>query len=146
MIIYTIGFTKKTAKEFFNLISTNEIKLLVDIRLNNQSQLAGFAKNKDLEFFLKEICNCEYKHEMIFAPTKDILDDYKSKKITWAEYEVKYNELLNTRDAVKYFYKNFSNYDNVCFLCSEHEAKFCHRRLLAESIEDKIKGIEVKHI
>lgn len=146
MTIYTIGFTKKSAEEFFKQIFNNKIDILVDIRLNNQSQLAGFSKSKDLQFFLKKICNCEYKHEKIFAPNKEILDDYKKKKVTWSTYEIKYNELLEEREAIEYFYTSYLNYNRVCFLCSEYEAIYCHRRLLAENIKSKIEGVVIKHI
>ena len=87
MKLYTIGFTQKSAREFFNKIKNNNIDLLIDIRLNNISQLAGFAKGKDLEYFLKEICNCEYAHDDVFAPTKELLDNYRANKVSWKEYE-----------------------------------------------------------
>lgn len=80
MQIFTMGFTKKSAEVFFNLIREHHIEILIDVRLNNHSQLAGFTKGRDLSFFLKEICNCEYSHEIPFAPTKDILDRYKKIK------------------------------------------------------------------
>ena len=77
MKVYTIGFTQKSAQEFFELLKTNKIRLLVDIRLNNASQLAGFTKGNDLKYFVKQICNSEYLHLLELAPTKDILDGYK---------------------------------------------------------------------
>ena len=83
MNIYSIGFTQKKAEEFFNLIKNSDVKTLVDVRLNNTSQLSGFAKRDDLKFFLKEICNCEYIHVPDLAPTKEILKPYQDKKITW---------------------------------------------------------------
>ena len=82
MKLFTIGFTKKSAKEFFELLTNNDIKKLIDIRLNNVSQLAGFSKGNDLKYFLKELCGIQYSHNVNLAPTKDILDDYKKKKIT----------------------------------------------------------------
>ena len=87
MLIYTMGFTKKTAEQFFEKIKKNNIDIVIDVRLNNQSQLAGFTKGKDLVYFLKELCNCEYKHEIKFAPTKEILASYKKGDIDWGEYE-----------------------------------------------------------
>ena len=93
MKIYTIGFTQKSAKEFFEKIKDNGIELLIDVRLNNVSQLAGFAKGKDLEYFLKEICNCDYVHEIVLAPTKELLDNYRAKITSWLEYEEIFNKI-----------------------------------------------------
>ena len=132
MDIYTMGFTKKSAKDFFELIKNNNIQLLVDVRLNNQSQLAGFTKGKDLSFFLNNICQCDYVHEIDCAPTKEILDGYKKKEITWEEYEVQYNGLIVRRKVANDFKKKYSKYSKVLLLCSEPTAEYCHRRLLAE--------------
>src|SRR3990172_5064694 len=92
--VFTIGFTKKNARTFFELLKQAGVKRLIDIRLNNESQLAGFTKKDDLEYFLKTIANIEYSHRPEFAPTKDILDGYKKKKITWADYEQRFQKLL----------------------------------------------------
>lgn len=97
MDIYTMGFTQKTAEQFFEKIKKNEIEILVDVRLNNQSQLAGFTKGKDLSYFLKELCHCKYDHNISYAPTKEILQAYKKETISWSEYEEKYVELLIKR-------------------------------------------------
>ena len=75
--LYTIGFTKKNARKFFGLLKQAGVKKLVDIRINNSSQLAGFAKGGDLEFFMKEICNADYVHLTDLAPTKELLKDYQ---------------------------------------------------------------------
>ena len=77
MKIYTMGFTQKSAETFFERIKENKIELLIDIRLNNQSQLAGFAKGRDLKYFLDKLCQCGYAHELRFAPEKKLLDEYK---------------------------------------------------------------------
>ena len=111
MQIYTMGFTKKSAEEFFGLIQNNGIEVLIDVRLNNQSQLAGFTKGRDLAFFLREICNCSYSHEIQFAPTKLILDNYKKNIICWAEYEVEYNELIKRRRVSDIFKDKYENYE-----------------------------------
>lgn len=132
MIIYTLGFTKKNAADFFNLIRLNGIEVLIDVRLNNKSQLAGFTKGGDLSFFLKEICNCKYQHCIEFAPTKEILDDYKKGSLSWSEYEEKFIYLISKRNAMDSFVRRFANYDKVCLLCSEPTPENCHRRLLAE--------------
>ena len=113
MKLYTIGFTQKSAREFFNKIKNNNIDLLVDIRLNNVSQLAGFAKGKDLEYFLKEICDCEYVHDDVFAPTKELLDNYRSNQVSWKEYEEVFAKIINNRKIEERFKKLYSNYDNV---------------------------------
>ena len=99
MEIYTIGFTKKNAAEFFGILRRAGIRRLIDVRLNNTSQLAGFAKRDDLRFFLGELCGAEYRHEPPLAPTKEILDAYKKKQISWEEYETRYVDLLAERDA-----------------------------------------------
>ncbi len=94
MEIYTIGFTKKTAPQFFDLLKRAEIKQLVDVRLNNVSQLAGFSKRDDLEYFLKEICNAEYKHEPLLAPTQEMLSQYQKDKGKWDDYARKFLKLM----------------------------------------------------
>ena len=146
MTLYTIGFTQKSAKQFFELIKKNKINMLVDIRLNNKSQLAGFTKGNDLNYFLSEICNCLYQHGVEYAPTKTILDDYKKKRISWDEYVNMYIPLINGRNAVNKFWNDFGSYENVCLLCSEPTPEHCHRRLLAEVIAASNPQISVKHI
>ena len=146
MTVFTIGFTKKRAQEFFELIKTNEIKQLVDIRLNTNSQLAGFSKGNDLEYFLEEICGCGYCHEMIFAPTKELKDNFKSKKISVIQFENDYMQLLSDRNALNYFHKQYAMMDNICLLCSEDTPEHCHRRILAEMIAGKYPGTIIKHI
>ena len=109
MQIYTMGFTKKSAEEFFGLLKDNEIEMLIDVRLNNQSQLAGFTKGRDLAFFLRKICKCSYSHEIQFAPTKMILDNYKKQIISWSEYEEEYNQLINRRKVSDIFKDKYRN-------------------------------------
>ena len=147
MTLFTIGFTKKTAKQFFELLKKNKVEVLLDIRLNNKSQLAGFTKGDDLQYFLSEICHCQYKHCLEFAPTKEILDAYKKKQISWDEYERQYSTLMKKRAKHLDFCSQFSNYTNICLLCSEPTPEQCHRRLLAEMIANTApQQIEVKHI
>ena len=145
MHILTMGFTKKNAEEFFGLIREYHVEILIDVRLNNQSQLAGFTKGRDIEFFLKEICDCKYSHEIQFAPTKDILNRYKKEQISWEKYEVEYNELIKKRNVLNIFKQKYSIYDKVLLLCSEPTHECCHRRLLAEFLNEEL-GIEVIHI
>lgn len=145
MHILTMGFTKKNAEEFFGLIREYHVEILIDVRLNNQSQLAGFTKGRDIEFFLKEICDCRYSHEIQFAPTKDILNRYKKEQISWEKYEVEYKELIKKRNVLNIFMQKYSIYDKVLFLCSEPTPECCHRRLLAEFLNEEL-GVEVIHI
>lgn len=146
MKIFTIGFTQKSAREFFNKIKENKIALLLDIRLNNVSQLAGFAKGKDLEYFLKEICHCEYAHDEVFAPTKILLDNYRTKKVSWIEYEKVFAKILKTRPIIERFNKIYGKFNNICLLCTEPTPEQCHRRLVAEYLKEHIENIEIIHI
>jgi len=146
MILFTIGFTQKSAETFFELIKENQIELLIDVRLNNKSQLAGFSKGTDLDYFLKEICNCKYVHCQEYAPTKEILDDYKKKKISWKEYVEQFIPLMEKRDFPQTFIKRFAGYERICLLCSEPTPEQCHRRLLAEMVKSENDAIIIKHI
>jgi len=142
--LYTIGFVKKSAEEFFGQLVKNNIKRVIDIRLNNKSQLAGYTKNKDLKYFLITIWNIDYIHKVEFAPTKELLNSYKKKLITWDDYEKKYNEILEERKILENI--DYALFDNACLLCSEPTAKNCHRRLLAEYLAKHNKPINVIHI
>lgn len=149
MKIFTLGFTKKSAEQFFDLLKRNNIHTLIDIRLNNNSQLAGFTKGLDLKYFLKELCNIEYIHKIELAPTKVLLDDYKKKKISWNEYEEVFNNLLEQRNVDEDLSNLFSQHlAPFCFLCSEPVPEKCHRRLVAEYIQNKIPdlGVEIIHL
>lgn len=128
--LFTIGFTKKSAEHFFTLIRDNQVKQLIDVRISNSSQLAGFAKGKDLEFFTKEICHISYKHMTDFAPTKDLLDKWHKHEVSWEEYETIYTGILKERGIMRHY--GVSQFDNACFLCSEETPEQCHRRLLTE--------------
>ena len=147
MFLYTIGFTKKSAEQFFTRIKYYRIKLLIDIRLNNNNQLAGFSKKDDLKYFLDTICGCQYEHCPEYAPTKEILSSYKRKKITWHDYEQKYTRLMQERDAIKNFISRFDSlYETVCLLCSENMPDKCHRRLFAEMIYKALPDVILTHI
>jgi uncharacterized protein (DUF488 family) len=143
--IHTIGFTKKGAKEFFNALRKAGIKRLIDIRLSNSSQLAGFAKRDDLVFFLKELCNAEYIHKPILAPTKEILDGYKKKKISWEEYEQRFRKLMADRKVEDIIYRDLFDVPTV-LLCSEPKPEKCHRRLVAEYLRDEWGGVKIIHL
>lgn len=145
MNIYTIGFTKKNAETFFNFIKSQEISTLIDVRLNNVSQLAGFAKRDDLKFFLREICQTEYVHLPDLAPTKDILSNYKKGIITWDNYEEEFMSLMVKRNVERTIDKTLIN--NGCLLCSEHEPHFCHRRLVVDYLNQTTDlKLKVKHL
>jgi uncharacterized protein (DUF488 family) len=142
--IFTIGYTHKTAEEFFRILSQNGIATLIDIRLNNKSQLSGFTKKQDLDFFLRKICEIDYLYIPSFAPTKKILDEYKKKKINWDEYEQKFNLLIQERKIEKELDLKILN--NACLLCSEETAENCHRRLVAEYLSNKFDNVLIIHL
>lgn len=144
MRIYTIGFTKKTAGCFFNILKQNKIDKVVDIRLNNSSQLAGFSKGADLKYFLKEILDIDYEHMPSLAPTKTILDSYKKKKINWEQYKEQYFELIKNRNLNCISEPEI--FSNTCLLCSEALPNNCHRRLIAEHLKEKNPGYEIEII
>ena len=147
MKIYTIGFTQKSAEQFFELIKANQIELLIDIRLNNKSQLAGFTKGSDLAYFLREICGTKYIHCDEFAPSKDLLSNYQKGIVSWQEYETVFDDIMERRGAYKSFFMRFGGFDRVCLLCSEPTPEQCHRRLLAEKIQSVSPDVvEVIHL
>lgn len=145
MKTYTIGFTQKGANKFFTLIKDNNVSRVIDVRINNTSQLSGFAKQNDLKFFLTELCNADYIHLEELAPTKDILSDYKKKIITWEAYEDKFLNLITKRNIERTV--DESLLDNGCLLCSEHKPHYCHRRLVVDYLNSHWKtAIEVVHL
>jgi uncharacterized protein (DUF488 family) len=143
--IFTIGFTKKKAEYFFEKLKKAGVKRIVDVRLNNSSQLAGFAKKDDLIYFLKEIGGMEYVHIPELAPTKDILDAYKKQKGDWSAYERKFIELMKNRHIEDKIPKEVLN--EGCLLCSEDTPQHCHRRLVAEYLKNTWdEEVEIKHL
>lgn len=147
MTVYTIGFTKKTAEQFFELLKSAGVELLVDVRLNNRSQLSGFAKDGDIQYFLRQICGAEYVHCDEFAPSEELLSKYRKKEITWEEYKKTFDGMMEKRGACKKFPSKFAQYDKVCLLCSEPTPEHCHRRLVAEKIADAAHGtVTVRHL
>tara|TARA_R110002072_G_scaffold145460_1_gene292034 strand:+ start:192226 stop:192675 length:450 start_codon:yes stop_codon:yes gene_type:complete len=141
---YTIGFTKKSAEDFFSLLAEAGVKRLLDVRLNNSSQLAGFAKRDDLRYFLKSICGIEYEHVPDLAPTKDILDAYKKHGGDWEVYEQEFLELMARRGIASQLQP--SQFDGACLLCSEHLPKLCHRRLVVEYLDQEWGQVSVNHL
>lgn len=142
--IFTIGFTGKTAEYFFQLLKNSGVKKLVDIRLNNVSQLAGFTKAPNLEYFLKEILNIPYEQNLDFAPSRELFNSYKDKKITWQEYANEFLKLMDMRNIARK--TEFSSLHKNCLLCSELTPVHCHRRLLAEYFLKANNDVEIIHL
>ncbi len=144
--LYTIGFTKKSAEKFFSLLKKADVKKIVDIRINNASQLAGFAKGSDLQFFVKAILGAEYIHITDLSPTKELLKSYQDKEIDWAGYVRIFSNLLKERH-IKDKYK-VEDFDNCCFLCTEDTPEQCHRRLVVEYFRDNNpdKDVRIVHL
>lgn len=144
MRLFTIGFTKKNAEQFFGKLKREGLTRVVDTRLNNVSQLAGFTKKDDLRFFLREIVGIDYAHMPMLAPTKDILDAYKKDGGDWGTYEQTFNHLIQSRHIERQIDK--SVLDGACLLCSEPTPHHCHRRLVAEYLRDQWGDIEIVHL
>ena len=143
--LFTIGFTQKKAEQFFETLIKAGVKRVIDTRLNNVSQLAGFAKKPDLQYFLQKIGGIEYIHILDLAPTKDILDAYKKKEITWDSYEQKFNQLMTQRQIERKL--SIDIIDKSCLLCSELKPHNCHRRLVAEYLQINLeKNIKIHHL
>ena len=145
MEIYTIGFTKKNAAEFFGSLQRAGVRRLVDVRLNNTSQLAGFAKRDDLKYFLAEICGAEYHHLPVLSPDKDLLDGYKNKAVSWEEYERRFVALLAERGVERLVDRRLFDVPTV-LLCSEPSPDRCHRRLVAEHLAARWGGATIVHL
>jgi uncharacterized protein (DUF488 family) len=144
MKIFTIGFTKKSAREFFTKLKDAGVRCLIDVRLNNTSQLSGFAKKEDLEYFLKELGGIEYMHVPILAPTQDLLDAFKKQKGSWKEYEAGFLKLMSERRIEEQLDPKM--FENSCLLCSEDLPAHCHRRLVCEYLRDKWGSLEIDHL
>ena len=139
-----MGFGQKNAKKFFSLLSQNNIARLIDVRLNNVSQLAGFTKRDDLAYFLGKICNCGYEHRQDWAPTKELLDEYKSKKIDWPTYEQQFDIIMRQRNISSTVKPE--SLDMTCLLCSEPLPQQCHRRLVAEYLKKQFGNLTIIHL
>jgi uncharacterized protein (DUF488 family) len=143
--VYTVGFTKTKAAEFFGKLKQAGVRRLVDVRLNNVSQLAGFAKRDDLEYFLGEICGIEYVHEPLLAPTQEMLDAYKKAKGSWSDYERRFLDLMAERRIEDRLDPALLSGPTV-LLCSEPTAEHCHRRLVLEYLREKWGAVEGVHL
>ena len=144
MNLFTIGFTGKSAEKFFGLLETSKATKLIDIRINRTSQLAGFAKEPDLRFFLPKLAGMEYQVWEEFAPTKELLASYRDKEIEWEEFAQKYQDLINVRGTLEE--SSQTDFENAVLLCSEREPEKCHRTLLAELITKKFPLLSVTHL
>lgn len=144
MKIYTIGFTKRSARDFFETLSRSGAKRLLDVRTNNRSQLAGFSKRDDLEYFLSRICVMEYFEEKSLAPRNESLKAYRAQEVTWAEYADQYLRDLSIR-GVQHSLSRGHVSDSV-LLCSEDKPHNCHRRLAAEYLMKSWGDVEVIHL
>lgn len=144
MIICTIGFTKKSLEQFISLLKENQITKVIDIRLNRDSQLAGFAKGRDLGYVLG-LANIKYEVQEELAPSDEILKAYR-KDNDWESYERKFTELLKSRDTTRLRDTVLEAGEKVCLLCSEAEADRCHRRLVAEYFSRIVPGVTVAHL
>jgi len=144
MRLFTIGFTKKSAEEFFTILHSSGVSRIIDIRLNNTSQIAGFAKARDLEYFLRAIEKIDYVHLPDFAPTQEILDDFKKNKGSWIEFERRFVDLMVERRIAETATRLLRDCD--CLLCSEHIPDHCHRRLVAEQFRKHSDNVEIIHL
>ena len=144
MRVYTIGFTKKSASEFFEILRESGAQRVVDVRLSNLSQLSGFAKKDDLAYFLNQICQMEYVHLPDLAPTKEMLDAYRKEHRSWESYERQYLDLLDQRRVWKQNIKR--TISDGCLLCSEDKPGRCHRRLVAEYLNRRWGDVEIIHL
>jgi len=146
MKIYTLGFTQKTAREFFELLRTNNVRSLVDIRLHPGGQLSGFAKQEDLPYFLRELANgCEYLHLPLLAPTKEILKDYRADN-DWGRYVKRFEQLMDERNVPHTLNRTEFEAMPSCLLCSEATPEQCHRRLVVERLAATWPGVEIIHL
>ena len=141
MKLFTIGFTKTTAESFFSRIRKAGVSKMVDVRLNNVSQLAGFAKKDDLAYFLRTICKMPYEHRPELAPTQAMLDDYRKHGGDWAQYARRFAALIQERRIEKTLPRD--ELDGACLLCSEDTPEHCHRRVVTDYLRTKWKDLEV---
>ena len=144
MKLYTIGFTKKSAHDFFETLRSAGVARIVDVRLNNVSQLAGFTKKQDFPYFLDQITGAGYAHAPVLAPTQELLDSYKKLGIDWQSFEASFISLMRERQVEADWADRLR--DSDCLLCSEEKPAHCHRRLVAEYLAGYRSDIEIRHI
>jgi uncharacterized protein (DUF488 family) len=144
MKIFTIGFTKKNAEQFFAYLKQPGLQRVLDTRLNNVSQLAGFTKKDDLRFFLREVGHIDYVHLPALAPTQAMLDAYKKNGGDWETYEKQFLALMVERRIETSIDKDLVA--GACLLCSEPTPHHCHRRLVAEYLRGKWGDVDIQHL
>ena len=144
MKLFTIGFTKKNAEKFFGLLSSSGARRVVDVRLNNVSHLAGFAKRDDLKFFLRRVCGIDYVHLPALAPTREMLAGYRKEHKDWGIYESQFLALMRERRIEDTIPRDIV--DGGCLLCSEDKPHHCHRRLVAQYLQESWGDIDVRHL
>ena len=143
--IYTIGFTRKSAEEFFALLTGAGVETLVDIRLHNRSQLAGFAKQDDLAWFARELAGIHYVHAPELAPSQELFNAFKKRGGSWEAFAWGFQKLMEERGSYERFDRDLLR-RSPCFLCSEAAPEHCHRRLVAEALAEREPGIGVVHL
>lgn len=144
MRVFTIGFTKKSARTFFETLRKSGAKRVVDVRLNNASQLAGFTKKEDLAYFLREVCDLDYVHLPELAPTQEMLDAYKKEGGEWSAYETRFLDLMRQRRIEATVPRDVVA--DGCLLCSEEKPHHCHRRLVAEYLKRYWGELDIAHL
>lgn len=142
--LFTIGFTEKSAEQFFDLLLSHGVQKLIDTRVNNTSQLSGFAKGRDLDYFCRKIAGIEYEHRLDMAPSRELLKQYRTGKLEWREYTEQYLDLLQRRKLRSRV--DMHELDGACLLCSEHLPGECHRSLLADYLGKDYPNLEVIHL
>ena len=142
--VFTVGCAGKDAREFFTILKRVRVRKVVDVRLYNTSQLAGFSKRRDIEYFLQAIVGVGYVHQPIMAPTKRLLNDYKKGLVSWPQYEAEFKEIIAGRQIEKCI--ESIDIDMACFLCSEAVADRCHRRLVVEYLAGCFQDVLIEHI
>lgn len=142
--VYTIGFTKKSLRQFIDLLRGAGVSTVIDVRLRNTSQLAGWSKYPDFAYLLEEGFGITYEHHPELAPTDELLDGYKQNR-DWQAYEDEFRQLLVARNP-EVEARGLMQKDNVCLLCAEPTADKCHRRLVAEYLADLQPGTEIEHL
>ena len=144
MKIFTIGFTQTSAEDFFTRLANAGVRKVVDVRLSNSSQLAGFAKKEDLRYFLEAIGGVGYEHAPELAPTAELFDAFKKRRGSWDEFERAFCTLMKKRGVQRTL--SATDLDGACLLCSEAEPRHCHRRLVAEYLKECWKDVEIVHL
>ncbi len=142
---YTIGFTEKSAEQFFGLLQGAGVQVVVDTRLKPDTQLSGFAKRRDLPYLLRNLIDCDYTYMGQMSPTDALLDGYR-KDHSWEIYEVGFNQLLRERNLIAQLDREWWTAHKACLLCSEHRPDQCHRRLVAEYIAQHWPETEIHHL